>query len=460
MIDIDKLKDKWDWYNYARPEQLEPISNNWAVWYIKTGRGWGKTRTGAETVCKRVETNRAHNIALVTGTAADARDVMVDELQRNSGILSVAPPWFRPIYSKSNRRLVWPNGAVATLFAAEDPDALRGPQHDFAWCDELAAWPKNNIELTWSNLMFGLRQGSSQCIVTTTPKPVPIFKRLLSLPTTILTEGSTYDNIQNLSTRYIDTNIKPYEGTRQGKQELYGEILDDTPGALWTEALLEQARIANPELITEDLTRIVIGVDPAGSHTGHEIGIIVGGRGKYTKDGYCLADYSLNGTPDQWAEQIIHAYDHYHADAVAVETNYGGEMVEAVIRLKAKDLKHSSINIIEVHATRGKVIRAEPISGLSQQMRIHHVGNFPKLEDQMCEFISGDANDRVDAYVWTFTELMLGVTLIPQSDLQPKFEEKLLAAAIIGTSRLTKSPQLDRIPRGESVMGPLWRRKF
>lgn len=401
-ITREAMEAKWDWVNYARPEQLEP--EHYSIWLIKTGRGWGKTRTGSETVLKRVKAGTAHNIALVSPTSADARDIMVDELEQNSGILACAPPWDKPKYEPSKRRLVWHSGAVATIYSGEDPGQLRGPQHDFAWVDELAAFPRTTIEEVWSNLRFGLRRGSSQCIVTTTPKPIPLIRALLNQRGTFLTEGSTYDNIENLSQEFFDTVISPYEGTRVGRQELLGQILDDNPEALWTLAELDANRVAE----APTMSRIVVGVDPSGAAEGHECGITVGGLGA-NRQGYCLADLSMHGTPDQWAETVIKAYDTWEADCIVVERNYGGDMVTSTIRLKAQAMGHRPVYVKDVVATRGKVIRAEPISGLGQQGRIHMVGTHEILENQLVAFIAGGANDRVDSYVWTFTELMGGL---------------------------------------------------
>jgi len=412
LIDIEKYKQKWNWRNYSRPEQLEPDSD-WLIWLIKTGRGWGKTRTGSETLLDKVRKHEWRNIALVGQSSSDMRETMIDELRLASGIMACAGPWERVEYQPSKRRILFHDySAVAHLYSAEDPDQLRGPQHDAAWCDELAAWPRTTRQLAWDNLMFGLRKGASQCIVTTTPRPIKILRDIMARERTVLTEGSTYDNLSNLSEAYKTNVIKPYEGTRLGRQELQGQILDDNPDALWSLTLLDEVRVKTAPI---DLDRVVIAVDPAGSKEGHEVGIIAAGRRRekapdvgYHDCGYLLGDYSMHASPSEWAERCLTAYDMHEADCIVVEDNFGGEMVASTITLTARALGRSVPHVKSVHATRGKVVRAEPVSALSEQRRIKHVGPFPKLEEQMVDFIAGDADDRVDAYVWAFTDLIAG----------------------------------------------------
>lgn len=456
MLDMQAVQEKWQWRNYARPEQLEP--DDYLMWLIETGRGWGKTRTGAETVTNKIQYEGVRRVALVAPTASDARDTMVDELMENSGLLTVAPPWFTPKYEPSKRRLVYPNGAVCRIFSSEEPDRLRGPQHELAWCDELAAWKRHNVDQAWSNLMFGLRQGKAQVIVTTTPKPIlllrKLHKRAVEEPDSkiVITNGSTFDNEANLSNAYIETVVNPYKGTRVGEQELYGKLLEDNPDALWTYDDFERNRTTK---VPEPILSKGIAVDPTGSDEGHECGIIGGalaGDFDSTKcDGYVLGDWSMRGTPDQWAARVIEAYDEIDADFVAVETNYGGQMVATVLRLKCRDLGHKPLNIIEVNATRGKVVRAEPISGLYQQDRIHHVTptgqELEVLENQMTAFTMGDANDRVDANVWLWTHLLSNAVprLGPGRALDQAYE-KLIA------SRSERTPV--------TTMGSLWRKQF
>lgn len=360
------------------------------------GRGFGKTRTGAEWIRDGVERGECGNIALVAPTAADARDIMVEGPL--SGLLAICPPNNRPIYEPSKRRVTWPNGATAHLYSADEPDRLRGPQHDRAWADELASW---RYAEAWDMLMFGLRIGRDpRAIVTTTPRPVPVLKELLKQPTTAVTGGSTYENIPNLAPAFIEQIITRYEGTRLGRQELHAELLEDREGALWTRAMLDSLRvIEHPDLI-----RVVVGVDPeaTAAEGSAETGIIVAGLG-VDGHGYLLEDVSVRGTPDAWGRAVIAAKNRHQADRIVAEANQGGDMVEYVIRTIDLNAPYKS-----VHASRSKSARAEPIAALTEQGRIHHVGIFGQLEDQLCEWVPGDQSpDRLDAYVWAFTELMI-----------------------------------------------------
>lgn len=368
------------------------------------GRGFGKTRTGAEFVRGEVEAGRAGRIALVAPTAGDARDIMVEG---ESGILAISAPWFRPKYEPSKRRLTWPNGARATLFSAEEPERLRGPQHDLAWSDELAAWER--LRDTWDMLQFGLRLGRRprQC-VTTTPKPLSVLKEILTRQDVIVTRGGTRENAANLAPEFLSAIVSRYEGTRLGRQELDGEILEDVPGALWQREKLDELRKGE----APELSRVVIAVDPpvSSTETADECGIVAAGIGR-DKHGYVLADYSSKGeTPSQWAARAVRAYYAHEADRIVAEVNQGGEMVAEVLR--AVD---PNVPIRMVHASRGKVIRAEPVSALYAQGRVHHVGTHRKLEDQMTEFTvdfdrdsAGYSPDRLDALVWAITDLMIG----------------------------------------------------
>lgn len=391
-----------DWRFWARPEQLPP-PGDWRIWLILTGRGWGKTRTGAEWVRAQVRSGAAGRIALVAPTAADARDVMVEG---ESGILSLGPDAERPHYEPSKRRLTWPNGALATLYSADEPERLRGPQHDAAWCDELAAW--RYMDAAWDMLMFGLRLGDNpRAVVTTTPKPKALLKTLLKDPHTHVTRGSTYDNLPNLAPQFAEQILKRYKGTRLGRQELAGELLEDVEGALWTRAIIDGARVED----APDLSRIVVGVDPAvtSGEDSCETGIVVAGQ--CGEDFYVLADWSGRMTPEQWARRAVNAYHEFSADRVIGEVNNGGDLVESVIRNSDRNVAYSA-----VHASRGKAKRAEPIEALYEQGRVHHVGQFATLEDQMCSFVPQDADasnspDRMDALVWALTELSAGATL-------------------------------------------------
>ena len=338
------------------------------------GRGFGKTRTGAEWVREQVERGGAQRVALVAATAADARDVMVEG---ESGILAISPPWFRPQYEPSKRRLTWPNGAIATTYSADEPKRLRGPQHDAAWADELCAW---RYPETWDMLMFGLRLGQDpRVVVTTTPKTIPLLKKLMAARTTITTRGSTYDNAANLAAAFMADIVAAYEGTRLGRQELNAELLEDNPDALWKrEAMLDAHRVSG----LPPLKRIVVGVDPSASGKGDECGIVVAGLGA-DGHGYVIDDRSRQGSPSEWALAAVTAYNVHQANALVAEVNQGGEMVETVLRTVDKERR---ITYKAVHASRGKYTRAEPIASLYEQGRVHHVGSFANLEDQMCQW--------------------------------------------------------------------------
>lgn len=389
------------WRSKARPSQLPP-PGDWNGWMILAGRGFGKTRAGAGWVHELVETGQTGRIALVAATAADARDTLVEGV---SGILNTAPPWSRPLYESSKRRLTWPNGAIATMFSSEEADRLRGPEHDALWADELAAW--TDVQGTWDMAMFGLRLGKRpRWLVTTTPKPIKLLKELLAREgrDVVVTRGSTFENEANLASTFLAAVRARYEGTRLGRQELNAELLLDNPGALWQLDWLDRDRVrAAPEL-----RRIVVAIDPAVSNNegSDETGIVVAGVTR-DNEGYVLEDLSGKYAPHEWAAKAIAAYRRHKADRILAEVNNGGAMVEATIRA----LDHR-VSFKAVHASRGKVVRAEPIAALYEQRKVHHVGNFPTLEDQMCAFTSdfdrartGYSPDRVDALVWALTEL-------------------------------------------------------
>jgi phage terminase large subunit-like protein len=392
------------WRAKARPEQLPPPGDAWNGWLLMAGRGFGKTRTGAEWIKELVETNAARHIALVGPTAGDARDVMVEG---PAGLLAVSSPWCRPEYEPSKRRLTWPNGAIASTFSSEEADRLRGPQHDAAWCDELGAW--NNPSDTWDMLMFGLRVGAHpRWLVTTTPRPIKLLKELLAREgkDVVVTRGTTIANAANLAGPFLETIRKRYEGTRLGRQELDGELLSDTPGALWRLDWLDRDRVAR----APELKRIVVAIDPAVSTSegADESGIIVAGIDA-DKHGYILEDLSGRYAPHEWAQRAVAAYQRHRADRIIAEKNNGGDMVENTIRMVSRNLSFKA-----VHASRGKVTRAEPISALYELRKVHHVGALSALEDQMCSFTSdfdraraGYSPDRVDALVWALFELML-----------------------------------------------------
>ena len=362
---------------------------------ILAGRGFGKTRVGAEQVRKWVKKYPLVNV--IGATADDGRDVMVEG---ESGILAICPSNERPEYKVSKRRLEWPNGAISLIFTADQPERLRGKQHMKLWCDEVAAW--RYMDKAWDQAMLGLRLGDKpQVIVTTTPRPLPLIKSIIADKNNITVYGTTYDNRPNLAPGFFDYVIKKYEGTRLGEQELNAKILEDVVGALWTWASIDQYRVP----IQPALERIVIAIDPAVSTNpdSDETGIIATGLG-VDGHGYVLGDSSGVYTPLTWARKAITQYELLSADAIIAEVNQGGDLVEANLRSNGYMGR-----IIKVHASRGKKLRAEPISGLYEQGKIHHVGLFGTLESQMTTWepgLSKDSPDRVDALVYGMTYLL------------------------------------------------------
>lgn len=385
------------WTFLAHPGQIPPDDRPWFTYLMRSGRGGGKTRAGSEWILKRVREGYQH-IALIGQTAADIRDTMVE--LGESSIMKVARPEERPIYEPSKRRLTFPNGATATTFTGEEPDQLRGPQHDSVWIDELAKF--KYPEETWDNMEMGLRLGNNpQVFCTTTPRPIKIIKRLVSDPMTIDVRFSTMQNAENLSPTFIKRVMDKYAGTRLGRQELEGEILEDNPGALWNLTTIDNLRVPKaPALI-----RIVTGVDPAvtSREDSDETGIIAAGiaaSGHF----YVLEDASLQASPLEWGRAVVRTHHGHKGDRVIGETNNGGDLVE--MNLRRID---TAIPFKAVHASRGKAIRAEPIAALYEQGKVHHVGTFPQLEDQMCSWDPAAAGqpspDRMDALVWALTEL-------------------------------------------------------
>lgn len=399
------LRDPW--LETARPEQLPP-AGDWLTWLILAGRGFGKTRAGSEWVRGLAEGASVSRIALVAATASDCRDVMVEG---DSGLLSVCPDHFRPTYEPSKRRLTWPNGVIATMFSSEEPDRLRGPQHGAAWVDELGAW--RNAQETWDMLQFGMRLGKRpRTLITTTPKPTKLLKDIIARvgPDVVITRGSTFDNRANLAPSFFSQIVSRYEGTRLGRQELNAELLSDTPGALWQMDWIDRDRVKE----APELARIVVAIDPAVSTNegSDETGIVVVGKSQRRDGGahlYVLEDLSGKYQPHEWARKAVEAFDRWKADRIIGEVNQGGQMIESTIRTIRSGLPYKA-----VHASRGKVTRAEPVSALYEQGKAHHVGaGLSRLEDQMCEFTSdfnrtgsGYSPDRVDALVWGCTELM------------------------------------------------------
>ncbi len=390
------------WRAKARPEQLPP-PGDWNGWLVMAGRGFGKTRTGAEWVRELAETGAAGRIALIGPTAGDVRDVMVEG---PAGVQAVSSAWCRPKYEPSIRRLVWPNGAIATTFSAEEADRLRGPQHDAAWFDELAAM--KDPSAVWDMAQFGLRIGiRPRWLATTTPRPIKLLRELLAREgrDVVVTRGSTMDNAANLAPAFLEAIKARYAGTRLGRQELYAELLEDVQGALWNRAMLDEARVS----AVPDMRRIVVGVDPSGTSghdKGDEIGIVVAGVG-VDGLGYILNDASLKASPEVWARRAVGAYHQYRADRLVAEKNYGGALVQHTIRTV-----DPNVSFKEVVASRGKAQRAEPVAALFEQKRVKLVGSFPELEDQLCAFTpagyAGDGSpDRADAAVWALSELMV-----------------------------------------------------
>jgi phage terminase large subunit-like protein len=389
----------YDWRDFhARPEQIAP-EGDWDIWLAMAGRGFGKTRLGAEWVREQVYAG-AQRIALVAETQKDLEEVMIEG---DSGLLSVFPPDQRPEYKKKPVQLTFHTGAIALGYNATQPDQLRGPQFDTAWCDETAKW--RYARETFDQLQFGLRLGSHpKQLHTTTPRPIPLIKEIVAGKEgkVVITRGNTMDNASNLAKPFLQKIRDRYEGTRLGRQELAGEILGDLPGALWSLDRIDLYRVKEQP---EKMERIVVSVDPAVTNTDEsdEHGIIVAGISD--KEGYVLEDGTLGGSPMDWARRAIALFDKHEADAIVIEVNQGGDMVAQTLRSV-----RSTLPIREVRASRGKHVRAEPIAALYEQGRVHHVGSFPELENQLTNFTNagyeGEGSpDRGDALVWALSDL-------------------------------------------------------
>ncbi|QKV20609.1 DNA-packaging protein [Oricola thermophila] len=413
--DLEVVELLYHWPLFARPEQLPP-PGDWRNWLILAGRGFGKTRAGAEWVREQVRRG-AGRIALIAPTLADARDIMV---RGESGLLSVC--WEgdvtrdgtrlgRPVLEVSNRRVVWANGAEAMFFSAEDPESLRGPQHERIWADELAAW--RYLRETWDMAMFGLRLGDDpRTCITTTPKPVALLRELVEDGATAVTRGTTYDNAANLAPGFLAAVRARYEGSGLGRQELLAEILDEAEDAMWKRATLDRLRLRTPP----ELRRIVVAVDPpAGSRSGSDACGIVAAGLRADGNAHVIADATMRAaSPVRWAERAVALYHALGADLMLAEVNQGGDMVEAVIRQV-----DPTVALKKVHATRGKWLRAEPVSALYEQGRVTHAPGLSALEDEMCTFTpkgldSGRSPDRLDALVWALGELLLAPQRIPR----------------------------------------------
>jgi phage terminase large subunit-like protein len=414
----------------ARPEQLPPQSD-WQTWLFLGGRGAGKTWSGSQFIRSEVKAGRGW-LGLIAPTAKAARDVMIDG---PGGILTVS--WEhdrdhrgnlvgRPVYEPSKARLTWENGATATIFSAEEPDRLRGPQHEVIWADELAAW--DSPDDAWDMAMLGLRTGPNpRAMVSTTPRPIPIIRELLATPTCVVTRATTYANRAHLAPTFLVKILAKYEGTRLGRQELEAQVIDDVDGALWTRSMIRHTAQA------PDLRRVVVAIDPAVSSGDASAltGIVVAAVGVDGR-GYVLEDVSGRFSPHAWAARAVQAYETWSADRIVAEGNQGGEMVRHTIQTVRENLP-----VTIVHASRGKQARAEPVAALYEQGKVFHVKRFPVLEDQLCtwEPLEGQPSpDRLDALVWAFTDLMIDKTSTYDSSLawvgdwlSPRQELKMLS---------------------------------
>ena len=437
---------QWDWTFWGRPEQQAPPGDDWNLWLLLAGRGFGKTRTAAEWVREQAKyTNTGQRrFALVARTAADVRDVIVEG---ESGIINVSPPSERPHYEPSKRRLTWPNGNTATLFTADEPDSLRGPQFTHAWGDEVAAWrqtPDAAGMTAFDNLRVGTRLGSKpKLILTTTPKRVPLLYQLITESEkkpgeVIVTKGSTMDNRGNLSDSYMTAIMGVYEGTRLAQQELFGEMLSDVEGALWVPELIDRGRVMELPMGTP---LRVIGVDPSvAENPRDECGIVVcastGERDLYKRNAWVLEDASIHGSPTVWAEKVVQMARKWGAPVVA-EVNQGGALVRNAI-----NTIDPTVKVLEVHSKYGKALRAEPITLAYEQSRVHHVDYLPDLESQMISWIPGEGKspDRVDALVHALTALMIKP---PQG--------------FLGGSLTAKSPAARRIPNVRGSSGRIFK---
>ncbi|MES2493478.1 MAG: terminase family protein [Pseudomonadota bacterium] len=414
MTQAERNAWRWHWPIWARDSQLAPVGD-WRTWLVMAGRGFGKTRAGAEWVRSVAERDGEARIALVAANLGEARAVSVEG---ESGIRRICPPSQRPLFESSLRRLTWPNGAQATLYSAAEPESLRGPQHSHAWCDEIAKWDNSSDRAigAWDNLLMGLRLGDDpRAMATTTPRDTPLLRRLLAEPddSMFITRGSTFDNSANLPARFVRAMRSTFGQSLLGRQELDGEMILDREGALWTRALLEQVREPSASSPPQ---RTVIGVDPPVSAAGDACGIIVCALGE---DGLArvLADVTLEkASPERWARAVARAAQEWQADRVVAEANQGGAMVASV--LHAADL---TLPLKLVHARTGKSARAEPVAALYEAGRVRHAGMFAQLEDQLCGLLAGGAYegpgrspDRADALVWALTELCLGRRTTPR----------------------------------------------
>lgn len=419
---IKEIGESWELWarldQWAPPDGLlspgphhrpEGYSGAWRTWLIMSGRGAGKTRTGSEWVNDMAHTFPGCRIALVGQTAADTRDVMI---HGDSGIIACAKSDRRPRYNPSTRSLKWPNGSSALTFSGDVPDQLRGPQQHFAWIDELAKF--RYAKLTWDNLQMGLRLGRfPRALVTTTPRPLELLKKIRSARSTVTTVVSTFHNRANLPESFFESLKEQYEGTRIAAQELYGEIIDEVPGALWSFETIARNRVTRTP---DELDILAIGVDPSGSKEGDEVGIVMAGA--VGREAFVVGDWSMNATTSQWAHQVVRLYNAHLVDVIVVEKNYGGEMCAQALRSAAFELKtkgeieSADLVIREITGTGSKAARAMPVSLAYEQGRVHHVGEFPKLEAEMRAFTvewrrdKDKSPNRVDALVYAVKHVL------------------------------------------------------
>jgi len=390
-----------DWLETAREKQLQPAYKHY-IWLILAGRGWGKTRTGAQDIALYALRNPNTISAVVAPTSGDLRRVCFGG---PSGLVSIIPKECLSVtkdmkgYSSSISEIRLHNGSKIVGYAASEPERLRGPQYHRAWCDEVAAW---RYPEAFDQLMFGLRLGKNpQCLITTTPKPTKIIRDLVAREDVAVTTGSTFENEANLAESALAMLRDKYEGTTLGRQELYAEIIENLEGALWTSALIDEARM--PDDTEKELKQIIVAIDPAvtNNEDSDETGIMVVGK-DLNNEYYVLEDVSGKYSPDAWARKAINCYYDWGADRIVAEVNNGGDLVERLLRGIDDNIPYRS-----VRATRGKLVRAEPIAALYEQRRVHHIGYFPELESQMCSYIgeTKPSPDRLDALVWGITEL-------------------------------------------------------
>lgn len=394
--ELEAITSRWEFLR--RPSQTPP-DWAWQTWALVTGRGFGKTLTGANWIVGGVAAGELTHPAIVGRSAAAVRDVMVEG---ESGLIVAARMHgVDAVYYPSKRRVDFGDGVYVTCYSADKPDQLRGPNHDGGWADEVAAWQRPEA-FDMLKMTLRIKGSLGRLVVTTTPRPTAVIKELLADSMTAVTRGSTYQNADNLSDAFLAEMRRKYEGTRLGRQELYAEVLDDVEGALWTRSIIDDGRVQVGQI--PQMRRIVVGVDPPATEEGAKCGIVVCG---YGTDGefYVLADWSMNGRPDEWGRKVVDAVEHFSADRVIAERNQGGDMVSHTMRTIDRHLP-----IRTVHAKIGKIARAEPVAAVAEQRRLHHVGMFAELEDEMCEWSpqEGPSPDRLDAMVYAVTELLSG----------------------------------------------------